>query len=101
MSWMHCLSVLRNNCAHYSRLWNRDFTLTPKSFHKNYEQYFVSGNKRLFNYLITLQILLSKVNPTSSWLVKFKELIDEHKIDINQMGFPEDWEKRLNQIISL
>jgi len=99
MSWMHCLSVLRNNCAHYSRLWNRDFTLTPKALHKNFGGYFVLENKRLFNYLVVLQILLGKINPTSSWLVKFKELIDEHKIDVNQMGFPEDWENRLNQII--
>jgi abortive infection bacteriophage resistance protein len=98
MSWMHCLSVLRNNCAHYSRLWNRDLTLTPKSNHKTFEKYFVPGTKRIFNYLVVLQILLRKINPASSWLGKLKELVEGHKIEVLQMGFPEDWESRLNQI---
>jgi abortive infection bacteriophage resistance protein len=101
MSWMHCLFALRNNCAHHSRLWNRNFVFTPKSDHKKYHKYFVAGNKRLFNQLVVLQILLKKINPTSSWLIKFKDLINDHKIEINEMGLPDDWENRLTEIIKL
>lgn len=28
-SWLRHLSLVRNICAHHSRLWNRDFTITP------------------------------------------------------------------------
>lgn len=101
MSWMHCLSVLRNNCAHHSRLWNRDLTLSPKMNHRKYERYFVVGNKRLYNYLVVIQIIVSKTNPTSSWLERLKELIDEHHIEVRNMGFPEDWERRMADIMTI
>lgn len=28
-SWLHHLAMVRNTCAHHSRLWNREFTITP------------------------------------------------------------------------
>lgn len=28
-SWLRHLSLIRNTCAHHSRLWNREFTITP------------------------------------------------------------------------
>lgn len=28
-SWLRHLSLVRNTCAHHSRLWNREFTITP------------------------------------------------------------------------
>ena len=31
-TWLHSLSYLRNKCAHYSRLYNRKMTVTPKLF---------------------------------------------------------------------
>ncbi len=101
MSWMHCLAVLRNNCAHHSRLWNRDLTHAPKMNHIEYKEFFVVGNKRLYNYLVVLQILISKINPTSSWLERLKELIEDHEIEVRHMGFPEDWEERLKNILSV
>lgn len=35
-SWLHSLSVLRNHCAHYSRLWNRNFDVAPQIIHDKY-----------------------------------------------------------------
>ncbi len=101
MSWMHCLAVLRNNCAHHSRLWNRDLTLAPKMQHEKYKKFFVFGNRRLYNYLVVMQILVSKVNPTSSWLERLKEIIEEYEIDVHHMGFPDNWEARLKGILSV
>lgn len=100
LNWMHCLSALRNNCAHHSRLWNKVFILTPSRSHSKYREYYSSEvENRLFNYLVTLQIILSKINPTSSWLEKLKQDINFFKININSMGFPDDWENRLKNII--
>ena len=99
-SWLLCSSLLRNHCAHYSRLWSRELTYTPKMGHNLYGKYFNKGNKRLYNYLVVLQILLNEINPTSSWLEKLKEYINEYKINVRQMGFPDDWETNLSAIIT-
>ena len=99
-NWLLCSSLLRNHCAHYSRLWNRNLTYTPKMGHTVYKKYFNETNKRIYNYLVILQILLNEINPTSSWLEKLKELIAEHKINIKQMGFPDDWEEKMSEIIT-
>lgn len=98
MSWMHALSALRNNCAHHSRLWNRDFTIQPKMHHRAYSKFFVIDSKRIYNHLIVLQLLLRDISPESSWLEKLKELIEEYRIDPRNMGFPPGWEARLSSI---
>lgn len=99
MNWLHCLYILRNNCAHHSRLWNKVFNFTPNKSHVKYKKcYVVGGETRLFDYLVILQIILIKINPTSSWLEKLKQNINFFKININSMGFPSDWEERLKGI---
>ena len=100
LSWMHGLSVLRNNCAHHARLWNRDLVFQPKINHKIYASCFVPETRRLYNYLVVLQVLLREVNPTSSWLDRLDELIREHSINVRHMGFPDDWKQRLESIMS-
>jgi abortive infection bacteriophage resistance protein len=101
MNWMHCLSVLRNNCAHHSHLWNRDLVFTPQMNHKIYGEYFNLETRRIYNYLVVLQIMLSKINPTTSWLDSFKEYQAEYKVGTKNMGFPDDWEDRLNKIMAM
>lgn len=100
LNWMHCLSVLRNICAHHSRLWNREYTLSIKTNHYDYEKFF-TNNKKLFNHLIALQIVLNEINPTSSWQEKLVNLIDEHAIDVSYMGFPKDWKEKLQSVRAL
>ncbi len=100
MSWMHSLSVLRNNCAHHSRLWNRELVFTPRMDHRKYVKFFADDN-RLYNHLVVLQIILNEVNPTSSWLDKLSQLITEHDIDVVNMGFPTDWHNRLSALQKL
>lgn len=102
INWMHCLSNLRNICAHHSWLWKRNLPFTSAQNHRKYGKYFNGvNNKRLFNYLVILQIILCKINPTTSWVIKLKSYIKEHDIRIYQMGFPDDWESRLNEIMLL
>jgi abortive infection bacteriophage resistance protein len=100
MNWMHCLSALRNYCAHHVRLWNRSMTILPKMNHRDYEKYFETGNKRLFNYLVILQIFMCDVEPSSQWLDRLESLIKNYNIAVSHMGFPEDWKQRLESIAS-
>lgn len=92
-NWMLCSSTLRNHCAHYSRLWNRNLTYFPKINHKLYKKYFNLENNNIYNHLVILQILLNKINPTSSWLEKLEELINQYKINVKKMGFPDNWKE--------
>ncbi len=100
LNWMQCLSVLRNHCAHHSRLWNREFSIRPKVKHKTYREIFEPNSMRLFNYLVVLQIILRNANPTSQWLTRLSTLVDEYHIDVVHMGFPEDWHTRLDGMMN-
>lgn len=96
-NWMYILSYLRNKCAHHSRLWNFEFIFVPKMNHKKYKEFFNhKRKKRIFNYLVVLLIVMKKINPTSDWLTRLKKLISEYKINVSHMGFPDDWENRLD-----
>lgn len=100
-NWMLCSSLLRNHCAHYSRLWSRKLTFIAKMDHNLYGEYFNANSINLYNYLVILQILLREINPTASWLEKLKENINEYGINFKNMGFPENWEENLSEIISI
>lgn len=99
---MHALTHVRNVCAHHGRLWNRRFVLQlPKI--KRLEGRMMTGDiqgqqqpdRRIYNYLIVMDVLMSSINPRSSWR---RRLCDHlHGATAGQraaMGFPEDWLQR-------
>ena len=91
----YSLSHLRNACAHHSRVWNRDFTMKVYRYKKYEEIYGTERDTSLYAYMVTIQILLKKINPTSSWLDRIEELITKYDIAIYRMGFPKDWKEKL------
>lgn len=98
LNWMHGLSMIRNICAHHTRLWNKNIILKIKYAHKDYRQLFNEDDKsimRLYNWLIVIKIMIEKINPSSDWLNKFKALIEEYDVQVKSMGFPEDWKDKL------
>lgn len=102
ISWMHGLSVVRNICAHHSRLWNKNIALELKLNHRVYGEFFNSNaSTRLYNYLVVIQIMMCKINPTSSWLERLNNLISEHQPYLSSMGFPQDWEERFEKIAKI
>jgi abortive infection bacteriophage resistance protein len=91
-SWLHSLTVLRNKCAHYSRLYFGNFTRFPK---------FPSHLKRqqtpndLFVQLLPLKLLSSNSEAwNETYLVQLSALVKEYSeyIDRAHIGFPSDWE---------
>lgn len=95
-SWLRHLSLVRNICAHHSRLWNRDFTITP-TLPRNKPVGLVSqcvpGSRKLYNTLIILLHLMDMIAPNHIWRSRVKDLLSEHEILLTAMGFPVDWEK--------
>jgi abortive infection bacteriophage resistance protein len=98
-NWLRVLTVLRNICAHYGRLYYSKFRHIPK-LPKHLE---LQPTRRLFDQVLTLKLL----SPTpaqwnASFLPKLSALIDEYgeSISLEDVGFSTDWESVLRSASS-
>lgn len=88
-SWMECLVYVRNMCAHYTRLYDKELKIKPLLFHD-------SGirNDRLFAAIFICKRLFEPIREwNNTFLVNLESLIDQYKddIDMSRLGFPENW----------
>ncbi len=96
-SWLHHLVIIRNICAHHSRIWNRDITFTIKiPKHKPFSlvSEFLPKSRKLYNTLVLLLHCLDIIAPEHQWRARLINLIRQHEIQVKMMGFPADWEER-------
>ena len=95
VSILHHLTVVRNKCAHHSRLWNCEFTITPKLPNNRPADVVKSLNqsqkRKIYNTLVILIHLLNTISPNHHWKNKLLDLINRHKIDVSRMGFPSNF----------
>ncbi len=99
-NWLHALSILRNICAHHSRLWNRRFTVALTFPNKTRWTFLTKEecsrirNNKLFAYLSVILYLLQIISPGSAFKSRLIELIKERPriVELGDMGFPEGWE---------
>ena len=86
-SWFHALSVLRNSCAHHSRIWNRKYPFKIKKANAFPE---LDTAERFYCFALIIDILLSRIVQTPTWTLRLKETINEFSDVVNpvQMGFP-------------
>ncbi|MGP0014472.1 Abi family protein [Pseudomonas sp.] len=95
-SWLRHLSLVRNTCAHHSRLWNRDFTITPavpRSKPSGLPQQFSKHSRKIYNTLVILLYLMDGIAPQHHWRQRLKALICNHGIPVAAMGFPANWQQ--------
>lgn len=112
-SWFQTLSVLRNHCAHQSRIWNREFGITPmtpkvKNLPANKLPFmppkievesragsnYILTSRRLYFQLAIIQSLLQVVSPTSHWGARLIKLLDKYPfVSQTHMGFPSGWDQ--------
>ena len=97
-SWIRCISLVRNICAHHARLWNKILPIKimiPSKMIKNqYQDLFMladeyQSEKRIYNVLLTIQYLLDEIQcdmAKGEFLLHVKKLIDEYDIDEKRMG---------------
>lgn len=96
-SWLHHLTYIRNLCAHHSRLWNREFTITPqlpRSKPAHLSGQFVAGSRRLHNTLVMLLHFMDVISPRHHWRTRLTALIQTHAIPVRWMDFPSNWAER-------
>ena len=98
-NWLHVLSILRNCCAHHSRIWNRRFTVrillpynTVSPFIDRVTIPTVKQNK-LFAYLCCVKYILDIISPDNDFQKKLLALIDDggNLLSLKEMGFPDNW----------
>lgn len=90
---LHCLSVLRNKCAHAARLYNTQFN-PPAKFTKS----FLIKNRQikndsLFAYIVVLLRRLPEQKMKLELVDDLKMVIDEFKndIELSRIGFPSNY----------
>lgn len=98
-TWFIRLTIVRNICAHHSRLWNRTLSasqprIPTRKKHKFNGTLPNDFHTSLYGVIAMIDRLLSKINPTNSFILKINSLIDEYPtINVSLMGFPENWKE--------
>lgn len=98
-SWLHTLTFVRNCCAHHSRLWNRELSISP-SLPKEWVIAHTRENgpqpqKRLYIVLTLLAYLTDLIDTDNQWKLHLAELMDQREPGhLRQMGFPDDWKRQ-------
>lgn len=95
-SFMHHLTVVRNFCAHHSRIWNRRFTITfslpqtkPGELARSVNP---PAGRQIYNTIVVLAHLLDVIEPGNRWCAHMCGLLDSTDFDVYpHMGFPRDW----------
>ncbi len=90
---LHCLSVLRNKCAHAARMYNTDFNSPAKfttSFLKKHPEI---KNNSLFAYTLVLLKRLPDEDSKKSLIRTVENVIADYRsdIDLRLIGFPDNY----------
>jgi abortive infection bacteriophage resistance protein len=99
-NWLQEIGILRNKCAHHSRIWNREASNPISIKAMKDDPYFQNLNlkpeawNRIYGHICVLWYLVKKIGPSSTWINKVADLIDSKpKIDscpFTAMGFPDN-----------
>jgi len=95
-NWMLCFSLIRNICAHHSRVWNRRMTklkIPKKPLHAFIQNRAIYPYK-LYAYLSCMQYLLNSISPDHHFKDNLLQLMkDCPLLQEKEMGFPNNWQE--------
>lgn len=78
--WLQAITILRNRCAHHSRIWNqteRNALGLPSGlgadaqFFKTYASFGIAERKKIFMLVCIVWYLVRSIGPSSDWFDKF------------------------------
>jgi abortive infection bacteriophage resistance protein len=95
-NWMRCFSLLRNICAHHSRVWNR--RMTKLKLPRKPIFTFISNQDilpyKVYAYICCMQYILNIISPGHSFRERLIALMDECPLlQEKEMGFPKGWQQ--------
>lgn len=101
VSWLRDLNVLRNRCAHHTRVWNQtqnnpikipSNTTNDDSIYFSEFNLSIDSRKKLYGLLTVLWYLVHKIGPNSNWIIDvYAEIENFPDLPINlsvSMGLP-------------
>ena len=94
-SWLHAIVYVRNICAHHGRLWNKRLSINAVVPRHTNMPFITTPNdtKRVYYILSIISYFLQTVNPNNTFSNRFKTLLIKYpQINIEAMGFPENWQ---------
>lgn len=116
-TWLTSLRLLRNDCAHHARIWNKSYVSQPKLdsdsakewgyvYHEEARSWkppntlpcytsLLDKRDHLAPLIFICRFLIKKIANTSSWHHRLQDfLLKQQKIgiDLSKMGLPEHWE---------
>ena len=92
-SWFKSLNVLRNMCAHHSRLWNFDMRVNMPRLPRSGPQPPPHASSFCARAIVIGE-LMKNIEPTSNWRRRMKDLILQNPIaQPGLMGFPTGWDQ--------
>ena len=98
-SWLRTYVRVRNVCAHHGRLWNVGLGVYPAiptspkvSWLADRGTLTDRSRRRFYPVLISLQVVLNTIAPSSTWAQRLSDLLDAHPgVPLAGMGIPEGW----------
>lgn len=96
-SWLQSITVVRNICAHHSRLWNRNLPTPPKLLKKAPLPWIEASNldpHKLYAVMAAMQYLLQTISPGNHFQQRLEELFQNYpSVDLKPMDFPANWQE--------
>lgn len=97
--WLKCLNLLRNRCAHHSRIWNRRHPAVQIPNNDFFNTLKVEGNvnERLYSAICIMWYLVRMIGPSSTWIRQVADHFDTKpnmpgcsftSMGVPQTGFP-------------
>ena len=96
-SWVQGVSILRNMCAHNSRIYNRTIHTTPTIL--DVDKVTPSPvHNGLYQILLAMKYLRSSDEAWSDFVGEVETLFQKNSsvISLTSMNFPTDWKSHLN-----
>lgn len=93
-NWLRCFSLLRNLCAHHSRVWNRRMTkmkIPRKTLHPFIQNKNILPYK-VYTYITAINYILNIISPGHHFKANLLALMENCPLaQGKEMGFPENW----------
>lgn len=94
-SWLECLRVLRNACAHHSRIWNKRIQspIVPNTLPSSWISIRPSRPEKIYSHLCYIAYIQQSLPIGKTLKVQLKTLLNQYpKISVHSMGFPPQWD---------
>jgi abortive infection bacteriophage resistance protein len=93
-SWFRAANLVRNVCAHHSRLWNAPMHVDQPLAAKKLRSEMIPTD-RLYARLVVLAGLVEMIDPATDWKQRLVALVARSpSVPLAPMGVPADWDTR-------